>query len=523
MRKHHISPFDQLEPRHGVLVIDGYGIKIRVQAGHLVVEDGVGSVRRIRQFGRATHNLKRLVLIGYSGYITLEALRWLTDLKIGFVHISTDGDLLTTSTVLGSLNPRLRRAQALSIATQTGVDVARMLIGAKLCGQAAVADHLQATDACTTTISNARKDTESATTIEEVLRAELLGAAAYWAAWSEIPMPFVARDRGRIPTHWSTFGTRSSPITKTQRSAANPANAILNYAYSLLEAEARIACHTVGLDPALGFFHTDLPSRDSLPLDLMEAARPAVDRYVLQLIEGHHFRAKDFTETRNGVCRLQRDLASTISETAPMWAAEIAPHAEAIAKTLANDESLRVGRVPTPLTQAHRRAAVAHISQRQRTPTPATPIPDPHCIECGASGVGSGRYCTPCRNDRNDRRLPEMHAHAISTLAKARAEGQDPAHGGEAGRKRSKVMTTRNRQNREWEEGRAKPEPAVFAEEILPGLSQVSAAEMASATGLSRTYCAMIRAGRYVPHPRHWDALRRLESHKRHGSDAQEP
>jgi hypothetical protein len=31
-------------------------------------------------------------------------------------------------------------------------------------------------------------------------------------------------------------------------------------------------------------------------------------------------------------------------------------------------------------------------------------------------------------------------------------------------------------------------------------------------TGLSRTYCGMIRRGVRVPHPRHWEALRDLVS-----------
>jgi hypothetical protein len=30
------------------------------------------------------------------------------------------------------------------------------------------------------------------------------------------------------------------------------------------------------------------------------------------------------------------------------------------------------------------------------------------------------------------------------------------------------------------------------------------------ATGLSRTYCGMIRRGVQIPHPRHWEALRAL-------------
>jgi CRISPR/Cas system-associated endonuclease Cas1 len=43
---------------------------------------------------------------------------------------------------------------------------------------------------------------------------------------------------------------RGSLLTSSPRLAINPANAILNYLYAILEAETRLACLTLGLDPA---------------------------------------------------------------------------------------------------------------------------------------------------------------------------------------------------------------------------------------------------------------------------------
>jgi CRISPR/Cas system-associated endonuclease Cas1 len=51
---------------------------------------------------------------------------------------------------------------------------------------------------------------------------------------------------------------------------AVPANALLNYAYAILEAEARIAAPAVGLDPAIGVMHLDARPRNSFVCDLME-------------------------------------------------------------------------------------------------------------------------------------------------------------------------------------------------------------------------------------------------------------
>ena len=54
------------------------------------------------------------------------------------------------------------------------------------------------------------------------------------------------------------------------------------------------------------------------------------------------------------------------------------------------------------------------------------------------------------------------------------------------------------------------PQPEEFTRMILPGLAAVSVRAMAAATGLSHPYCSMIKRGIYVPHPRHWGALRSL-------------
>ena len=41
------------------------------------------------------------------------------------------------------------------------------------------------------------------------------------------------------------------------RKAERPVNALLNYVYALVEAEAILACQVVGLDPGLGLVHSD--------------------------------------------------------------------------------------------------------------------------------------------------------------------------------------------------------------------------------------------------------------------------
>ena len=112
MQQNNIPPFNHNDISKGVCVADGHGIKIRVERSHLVVEDGIGRSRRERTFHKATSGLKRVVIVGTTGYVSLEAVRWLADAKIPLVHIDPEGRLLTASHPMGSDRSALRRAQA---------------------------------------------------------------------------------------------------------------------------------------------------------------------------------------------------------------------------------------------------------------------------------------------------------------------------------------------------------------------------------------------------------------------------
>jgi hypothetical protein len=73
---------------------------------------------------------------------------------------------------------------------------------------------------------------------------------------------------------------------------------------------------------------------------------------------------------------------------------------------------------------------------------------------------------------------------------------------------------TARSQRAQWQ-ARAAAEPvggytgtaAEFRRLILPRIASAKPTDLARATGLSSGYCAQIRDGRRVPHPRHWAAL----------------
>src|SRR5258706_12663072 len=130
-----------IQPRQGTITLFGYGTSIRVDRGHLILEDGIGNDRRHGRFPRVGHCLRRLVVIGSDGMVSLAALRWLADQDASFVMLDRDGSVLATTGPVRSSDAKLRRAQSLSISNGTDVNIACELIRQKLAGQEQVARH----------------------------------------------------------------------------------------------------------------------------------------------------------------------------------------------------------------------------------------------------------------------------------------------------------------------------------------------------------------------------------------------
>ena len=88
---------------------------------------------------------------------------------------------------------------------------------------------------------------------------------------------------------------------RNRRPPMDNVNALLSFVYTLLTHEVRSALESVGIDPCVGFLHTDRPGRQSLALDMMEEFRPYLaDRLVLTLINRKQIDAKGFVSREAG-------------------------------------------------------------------------------------------------------------------------------------------------------------------------------------------------------------------------------
>lgn len=95
---------------------------------------------------------------------------------------------------------------------------------------------------------------------------------------------------------------------RNKRPPLDNVNAMLSFAYTLLTGMCASALEAVGLDPYVGFFHTDRPGRVSLALDIMEELRSVMaDRFVLTLINKKMIDGSGFIKKESGAVIMDVD------------------------------------------------------------------------------------------------------------------------------------------------------------------------------------------------------------------------
>ena len=506
------TPVTPREPRNGVLTLTGYGLRLAVERGHLLVDDGAGAERHSSRFPRVNSGIDRVIVLGHSGSVTLEALRWLHEIGAAFVQIGADGDVIATGAPHALTDVRLRRNQAAAMGTTEGLAIARDLLMAKVAGQAEVIDRLDGHREVRGALAAALDEMQSAQTLDRLRFVESRAAAMYWRAWEHIPVRFAGREAKHVPLHWRTFGTRSSVLSASPRKATSPANALLNYLYAIVEAESRLAALAVGCDPALGVIHTDQSSRDSLACDLMEPVRPQVDGTVLRLLSTHTFERSDFFETREGNCRLMPEISRPLAASALDWSRAIAPIAERVGGAFRHGSAATFlpsarydtnsKRYRTPLTGANRSRGA---KGRTVLPGVVTSLAS-RCRSCGAP-LGKRRvtYCDACRPGA----VKAGSAKGVKVQRELRALGLDRRSSGATRAKHRQHATLRAQERRAWESTQdVISSRATYEREIVPLLRLVPSEVLAAATGLTSAFVAKAKRGEATPHARHWEALR---------------
>lgn len=118
---------------------------------------------------------------------------------------------------------------------------------------------------------------------ETIMGIEGYAARMYWQMLSIL-----------LPERFRFDGRSRSP-------ARDEFNCLLNYAYGVLYGIVQRACVLSGIDPYVGFIHTDNYARKSMVFDVIEGYRIFADETVLRLFSSKQVKKDLFSPLKNGV------------------------------------------------------------------------------------------------------------------------------------------------------------------------------------------------------------------------------
>jgi CRISPR-associated endonuclease Cas1 len=419
-----------------VLVVDGYGVTLNVERGHLVVKHGftADAYAQETHFPRGRCSVERIIVRAPAGMVSIAALDWCSRMGITVAFLGSDSRLINCLIPDGAHDGPLRRAQAVSGTTDDAVTLAHWLLRKKLDSQiAAIGTDMNRRSE----LQRIREAVGTDNSLRDLLAHEGQAAQIYWDTLVGTVLPWPDWALKRMPEHWRTISPRISGGRDRVRDAKDPFNALLNYGYTLLEVETRIACATEGLDPDLGYLHVDERLRESFIYDLLEPLRVEVDRLTLEWTRtigerrSRGIRPWMFIELRDGIVRLDPDAARD-------YAHAVMPRLRTPALQLAADFAVQLRRVTIPYRLVQERVARKNQGTRVGTGTP--------CGYCNNPVPKLGlKFCGRACYHRHVVEVAQPIKKAHARLVEMRAAGLDPGHGGEAARKRGAALAENNR------------------------------------------------------------------------------
>jgi CRISPR-associated endonuclease Cas1 len=255
------------------------------------------------------------VILDGDGSITLDALEWLSGQGVPLVQIDWQGKVTGVGGTAYAANPDIVMRQLAMQTDGSGFKFMKSLVIDKL-------NH-----ACDTIQSIPIKNSDIDSRLDQIrdyakrirkgefesvadLRsAEGVSAVAYFKCWFHYELRWRGITRKPIPPEWKSLNSRLGKNGDGNQLAIHPVNAILNYAYGVLEHQVKGLITVAGLDPSIAIFHN--PNRTGTPLvhDLMEPVRPIMDKRILDFMLGRTFSPDDFVLKKDGVVRLHPQFA----------------------------------------------------------------------------------------------------------------------------------------------------------------------------------------------------------------------
>jgi len=262
------------------------------------------------------------ILITTSATITTDAIEFAVSKNIDIIFLNQFGDPYgrVWHSKLGSTT-LIRRKQLEGEKNNVGFRFARNWIAKKIENQIDFLKDLKknrpdsrdSLDISIQKMQNIQKSLSDMAGSLDTKRGAIMGYEAmatqiYFSALSEI-----------MPEQWKFKGRSRDP-------AHDAFNCLLNYGYGILYSQVERACIIAGLDPYIGFLHTDNYNKKSFVFDLIELFRIYVDRAVIRPFSKKQVSPELFDEIPGGLYLNQEGKKVLIGAFNEMFDREILYH-----------------------------------------------------------------------------------------------------------------------------------------------------------------------------------------------------
>ncbi len=280
------------------LYLNTPGLYVGRSGDVLQVKDKKELVQEVR-----INDLSHVALFG-NIQMSTQAVQNLCEKEIPVTYFSMGGWFYGITRGHGLTNVFLRMEQFRQAALpEVCLDLARRIVSGKIRNQRTMLmrNHLQLPAPIPMKLKFSAETAEKAGSVETLLGVEGAAAAFYFQEFggmiksADEPAAPSASENGQISFNFDFKG-------RNRRPPADPINAMLSLAYSLLAKDCTIAALAVGFDPYVGFYHQPRFGRPALALDLMEEFRPLIaESAVLTAINNRILTKKDFVSAGRAV------------------------------------------------------------------------------------------------------------------------------------------------------------------------------------------------------------------------------
>ncbi len=287
------------------LIITKYGVSVKTRKATIIIE----SKKEGKILETPVSNIEQLIIASSGVSITSKTIRNLIDHGVDIVFLDNRGN------PTGRIYPvyinktvETRRKQYEASHNGKGLEAAAEIIKAKILNQAGLIKryyyytgntalkqaYTEIAQIAGKIILNTPSQHEAK---QKLITLEAEAARAYWPAYASL-----------IPSELG-FNNRD-------QDGEDPVNKSLNYLYGILYSECWRAVVLAGLDPYLGFLHTDRSGNPTLVFDFIEQWRFTADMTLLAMLR-HGWKPTQINglldyETRS---KLVENLSKTLDET----------------------------------------------------------------------------------------------------------------------------------------------------------------------------------------------------------------